>query len=1218
MTSSFTAGSLALAMGRFRVIEELGTGAVGVVHRVHDQELGGDLALKTLLHVSPDDVYQLKQEFRAVSGIVHPNLIRLHELFVEGTSCFFTMELIEGLHLDEYVRGTAARPRSSGVRASSQAQRSSESLPATFRHDRFVDALRQVVSGVAELHAAGRVHRDLKPSNVLVTAEGRAVVLDFGFAVPWRPEDHLTGQEDDVAGTLPYMAPEQLFSGRVGPASDLYSIGVMMFELLTGAHPFAGSAEEVFRAKTRPLGADTLAPLGTSYGPLVAALLDPAPERRPDIQPLLAQLGSSSEPTQRAHGSQMPFVGRRVEIEQLQAAFEDVVASRKAGVVRVEGVSGIGKSELLRRFLAAQSTAARAATGRSRPQESVPYKVFDGAMDELSQELVRLPAKRLRALWPEHTGPLLRLFPVLRRARGDEKEAEAELNADPREERRFAFVALRTLLERIAADMPLILCFDDVQWGDLDSAALLGSLLNPALEAPVLVVLAYRTEELQTSPFLRALDEPGHARSGRTIRLEALSEADTVALGEELLRGYGQSASVDAAAFVRESAGSPFFIGELARNVAEAGAPRTPAALDVVGARLERLSETEQALLETVAVAGRAISLRNAIEASAHPGASRLDLLRLSDLRWLRQTDVELSPAVETYHDRLRERVLQRLAATPERLRDTHRRIASTLDKPGTDAEVLLYHYGAAGNTKAAGRAAVAAAERANGALAFERAAELFLRAAELGAEAHPASTLHELRAEALTNAGRALDAARAFERAAAVLAEPGSETQRLELKRRAGEHYLRTAHYDEGLAIMDEVLRSVGAELPRSQRRALLPSAVRRVRFLWRGIEFTSREPHEIPAATRRRLEALWSAAISLALLDHRRADPIALTHLLEALEHGDCAQALRALAYEAGVQAGIGGNFMRSRSVKIQMLVHTMAEKRGIPYERAWARLAIGSSAWFSGLWTKCVDYCDQGAAIFREQCRGVPWEIATMEMFGMSALGIMGDVEELGRRLPHALQAAEARGDLFGLNNCRLGQPSILWLARGRVAELRDLAAKADRSTWKGGYHTHRYHYAFAVGQADLYDGDPWSCLARLEEHWPGLKEATILYLEWPHVEMRHLRARASLLAARLIRDGAPVPRAHRRLRYDGLVRFVDAEAKAIATHQIPPAAALAATLRLSLASVEGKAGRAALRQVALSACRAADMRLLADLLASPEAGTPELRRALGVDG
>jgi hypothetical protein len=147
--------------------------------------------------------------------------------------------------------------------------------------------------------------------------------------------------------------------------------------------------------------------------------------------------------------------------------------------------------------------------------------------------------------------------------------------------------------------------------------------------------------------------------------------------------------------------------------------------------------------------------------------------------------------------------------------------------------------------------------------------------------------------------------------------------------------------------------------------------------------------------------------------------------------------------------------------------------------------------------------------------------------MEMFALSALGIIGDIDELERRLPLAIQTAEERGDLFGLNNCRLDQPSIFGLARGRVSELRELAAKADASMWKGGYHAHRYHHAFATRQADIYDGDPWSCLTRLAEHWPGLKESRILYLEWPRVELVHLRARARLLAALLLRDGVPPP-------------------------------------------------------------------------------------------
>jgi hypothetical protein len=370
------------------------------------------------------------------------------------------------------------------------------------------------------------------------------------------------------------------------------------------------------------------------------------------------------------------------------------------------------------------------------------------------------------------------------------------------------------------------------------------------------------------------------------------------------------------------------------------------------------------------------------------------------------------------------------------------------------------------------------------------------------------------------------------------------------------------------------------------------------------------------VPDAEWRRLEVLWSAGISLALLDYQRADPIALEHLLGALEHGECGQALRALAYEAGVQGGIGGSFLRSRSEDIQALVHDLAEARQVPYERAWARLGVGSCAWFAGQWRRCVDSCDESAAIFREHCRGVPWELATTDLFGLSALGIIGDLPELERRLPHALRAAEERGDLFALNNCRLGQPSILWLAQDRVSELRALATAADQSMWKGGYHSHRYHYALAMSQADLFEGDPWTALARLDEHWPGMKSSRIYYLEWPHIELRHLRARAWLLAAKLVRDGSAAPPALRKLRPDRLLRSVHREALAIAKHRIPPAAALASTLHYSIATITGSSTAAALREGARAACTAAEMTLMADLLAHTDPARDSLRRALGI--
>jgi serine/threonine protein kinase len=250
---------------RFELLKELGAGGMGVVYAVYDRTRGERLALKTLRHRDPNALFGLKNEFRALQDLQHPNLVTLNELFCERDQWFFTMELVHGVDLISYVRTGPAppirTPRSStadvlagspsglaGAAAVSPVPRPVVLERAAFDEGKLRDCLAQLAEGLAALHASGRVHRDIKPGNILVEPEGRLVLLDLGLVTQAEP-GHKPGQPIHPVGTAGYMAPEQALGKAPSPAADWYSVGVVLFEAITGQLPFDGPVMLVLAEK---------------------------------------------------------------------------------------------------------------------------------------------------------------------------------------------------------------------------------------------------------------------------------------------------------------------------------------------------------------------------------------------------------------------------------------------------------------------------------------------------------------------------------------------------------------------------------------------------------------------------------------------------------------------------------------------------------------------------------------------------------------------------------------------------------------------------------------------------------------------------------------------------------------------------------------------------------------------------------------------------------
>ena len=248
--------------GRYAIERELSRGGMGVVYAATDEVLGRRVALKELplgLARDPAFVVRFRQEARALARLTHSNIIQVYDLIDEADRLWMAIELVEGSDL-----------------ASVLARHGKMNAHAT------AALAVQIADGLGYAHEHGVIHRDVKPSNVLLTAAGDAKIADFGIAKLTESSTHtLTGE---VFGTPRYMSPEQATGSAVGPQSDIYSLGVLLFEMLTGAPPFVGEPLHVLSqhvSQQPPSFRGTAADVSAELESVVLRMLAKEPSERP-------------------------------------------------------------------------------------------------------------------------------------------------------------------------------------------------------------------------------------------------------------------------------------------------------------------------------------------------------------------------------------------------------------------------------------------------------------------------------------------------------------------------------------------------------------------------------------------------------------------------------------------------------------------------------------------------------------------------------------------------------------------------------------------------------------------------------------------------------------------------------------------------------------------------------------------------------------------------
>ena len=780
------AGELpSMIAGRYSIEASLGRGGRKRVYRARDTAAGARevaVAVFETEGIEETALARARREALAMAKLdQHPHVVRVLDSGEEDGVPFIVSEYVGGGDLAGALEACEGR---------------------RLEVERAIAIAIDICRALEHAHSRGIVHRDLKPANVWLGDDGAARLGDFGLAtIDRRSRDAVEGM---LVGTVAYLPPEQALGRPSDARSDLYSLGAMLYELLTGEPPFPG--EDAVAIIGRHLNADPVPPshhrpeIPPALDRLVLELLSKSPEDRPAgaagarraLEAALEQPAADESPD----GAENPlrglargvFVGRDTELDQMQEVLEDALGG-DGRILLISGDPGIGKTRMAEQLaIYAGIRGANVHWGRCHEAESAPpYWPWSEAVRSYVRDADPVG---LRWQLGSRAAEVAQIVPELTERLGGLGEPPGIES----EQARFrVFDAVAGFLGGASKSRPLILVLDDLHWADESSLLLLRFLARRLSDTGLLVVGTYRDVELgRHHPLAETLADLAAIEATRRIALHGLAP-EAIASYIELTGGVDRPPPDLAAAIREQTGGNPFFVGEVVRLMASEGRlgeeqARREVAIpqgvrEVVGRRLDRLSGTANEVLRLAAVCGREFEL--AVLERVSPLSSEQVTEALDEAVAARLVVVARErPGLYSFaHSLVGETLHAEVPAA--RCAAIHRDVAEAIESAHASEldrylGQLAHHYLEAGQAADAERAVEYAARAATVAgerLAHEEAANLYARALEaleLAGSPDPERRLALLLelGTTQTRAGRAHEARAALERAAALARE--------------------------------------------------------------------------------------------------------------------------------------------------------------------------------------------------------------------------------------------------------------------------------------------------------------------------------------------------------------------------------------------------------------------------------------------------------------